>query len=414
MNFKSVSPWWALCLVALSGAAHADLEPFTLGASESIQHQSNVNRAPEAERVSDWISVTEFDAALDQTIGRQRLTASGTFDVNRYKKEHSLDANAYSVAGALNWETVGDLTGAIGADSRRRQYFYGLDGELQSPGSGSQLGRNLETDNHVFANAQLGGLARWTLFAGADANNRKYSNPLFDANEERQWSANAGTRYATSPDLSFGITGNLTRGLYPNFIIGDLHDDFNSKSIDLTTKWQATGVSELDASIGYSDAHYTGQSPSKFLNGSLNWNWTPPSHFTVSFGLSRDTNADTQVAAAAQPNSNDLTGRSINNVAHLSVGYALSAKTTLSLNAQYTDRHYSNAVVPTLAGGTESIDGSNRATLIGLSAQYQPTRITSLSCSVSREQLKADASIIRITPNYSDNIAQCTAAIKFD
>lgn len=411
MTFKSVTPWWPLCLLVLSGAAHADLEPFSFGASETLQHQSNVARTSEAE--SDWLSTTEFTAALDQAIGRQRLTANGLFDINRYKNFGNLNANEYSVAAALNWETVGDLSGAIGGDSQRRQYFYGVNGEFQN-GSAATTTRNLQTDNHVFANAQLGGLSRWSLLAGADASQRKYSDPLYDANEERQWSAHAGTNYATSPDLSFGITGSLTRGTYPNFVISGMHDDFKIESADVTTKWQVSGVSKLDASLGYTRSLYTGQPTTNFVNGSLNYTWTPPSRFSVVFGLSRDSSANAGANGSSAVDANNLTGHSINTNAHLSVTYELTAKTSLVANLQYLQRRYKDAVVQTTTSAQGSLDGSNRTTQFGLSAHYKPTRITDLSCSAAREIRNADASIVLTTPNYTDTILMCTAAIKFD
>jgi hypothetical protein len=399
----------------LSGAAHADLEPFSFGASETIKHDNNVTRAPGNENPQgDWLSTTEFNAALDQAIGRQRVTANGAFDINRYKQLHNLDANTYTVAGALDWATIGDLTGAIGADSQRRQYFYGLNGELQQPGATASAARNLETSNHVFANAQLGGLARWSLFTGFDANERKYSNPVFASNEERQWSGHAGTNYSTSPDLSFGVQGYVTHGLYPKFLIGTEHDDFDTKSLDLTTKWQATGVSTLDASVGYTDANYTAQPSSHFVNGSLNWTWTPPSHITLIFGLSRDSSADTAISGSLV-NADSLTGRSINNIAHLSVTYQLTPKTSFGVNTQYTQRRYVDAVIPTgTVGETETIDGSNRTTLFGLTAHFLPTRTTDVSCSVAREIRKSDASISLVTPSYTDSSFNCTALIRFD
>jgi hypothetical protein len=419
MKFKSVSPWWwPLCLLALSGAARADLEPYSLGASETVEHQTNVTRAADADRVAGWLSVTEFNAALDQALGRDRLTATAAFDVNRYsgKELHDLDANTYNLAGAFDWSTVGDLSGAIGADSRRRQYFYGLDGDIPGATASTTL-RNLETDNHVFANAQLGGLARWTLFAGVDANQRNYSNSAFDANEQRQWSTNAGTRYATSPDLSFGLTGSVTHGNYPHFVLASgARDDFELRSLDLTTKWQVSGNSAMDASVGYTDADYTEQPASKFVNGSLNWNWTPPSHISVSLGLSRNSDSDTAVTGTLV--NNNLAGRSINNVGHILVTYAFSAKTSLVANAQYTQRRYSNDVLPvTNPDGTVTtinIDGTNRTAQFGLAAHFQPTRTADLSCSVQREIRRSDAQIATITPSYTDNTVLCSAAIKFD
>jgi len=412
MKIKSLSPWLALGLVVLSGSARADLEPFSFGASEAIKHDDNVTRGPSSEREGDWISTTEISAALDQALGRQRLTANGAFDVNRYKDLHRLDANTYSLAGALNWETVGDLSGAVGGDSARQQYVYGLNGEVLGPDGGTT--RNLQTTNHLFANAQLGGLARWKIFAGADANERKYSNPLFEANEERQWSGHAGTSYSTSPDLSFGLQGHVTHGVYPNLILGSSHDDFDQKSLGLTTKWQISGVSGLDAALGYTRADYAEQPSNHFVNGSLNWTWSPPSHFVVLVGLSRDSSADTGISGAITAN-DSLTGRSINSVGHISATYELTAKTSLVANAQYTQRHYENAVFQeTVPGIPVTINGSNRTTLFSLAAHFMPTRTTDLNCSVAHEVRHSDASVVVLAPSYIDNTVTCTASIKFD
>jgi hypothetical protein len=412
MKFKSVSAWWPLALFALSGAAHADLEPYSFGASETVQHQSNVGRTPDASRQADWLSTTELTAGVDQPLGRDRLSASASLDLNRYKNRGDLDANGYNALGQFDWSTIGDLSGSLGGSSRRRQYFYGLDGEI--PGSTTTVTtHNLETDNRVFANAQIGGPSRWVLFAGADASQRLFSSSVFDSSEERQWSAHGGTSYSTSPDLSFGLTGSLTRGLYPHFMIGDQRDDFNLKSLSLTSKWQVSGVSALDASVGYTHADYTGQSPSKFVNGALNWTWTPPSHISVALGLSRDSDADTAASGGVAAN-NNLTGRAINNVGHVLVTYALTAKTSLVANAQYTQRRYSNTVVPTFTDGAVGLNGTNRTWVIGLTAHFQPTRTTDVGCGASREVRTADASIAASTPGYSDNSVQCTAAIKFD
>jgi hypothetical protein len=117
-------------------------------------------------------------------------------------------------------------------------------------------------------------------------------------------------------------------------------------------------------------------------------------------------------------NNNNLVGRSINNVGHILVTYAFSAKTSLVANAQYTQRRYSNDVLPvTNPDGTITtldIDGTNRTTQFGLGAHFQPTRTTDLSCSVQREIRRSDAQIASITPSYTDNSVLCTAAIKFD
>lgn len=405
-----------MCLCMFAGAARADLEPFSVGASETLQHQSNLNHTDDAQiaPVSDWISTTEFNAALNQAIGRDKVVASAAVDFNRYRHTHGLNATGYHAAAEFDWNTVGDLSGSLGADSQRRQYIYGETAD-PTPGTPAVLidTRNLQTDNHAFARIALGGESRWTIFGGFDANQRNYSNSSFAASEEHQWSTNLGTNYSTSPDLSFGITGAYVRGEYPHGAIAGGASDFNSKSINANTKWQASGSSAVDASLGFttqSNAVLAGDR--HFINGSFNWTWTPPSHFGITFGLKRSSDADTGTTGVTTGivNVNNLRGTSINNVAHLDVRYELTAKINLDATADYTQRKYS---------GLQLLDstvasGSTRTSRFFLNAHYQPTRTVDLSCGAGREIRHIDSGLAAVTPAYTDTYYQCAAAIRFD
>jgi hypothetical protein len=411
MNAKIVVRLLPVCLGLFSGAARADLEPFSFAVSESVQHQSNINREPSGSASADWLSTTELRAALDQRLGRDELTASLKVAYDKYK--HSTYPNTVGYAGAvgLDWSTVGDLSGTLTADSERQQYLYGI-GSSQ----GQSSGRNIETTNHAGGTVQLGGQGRWVLFAGGDASNVNYSASTFASNEERQWSANGGTRYQTSSDLSFGLQGSYTHGEYPNLLIkGDVYT-FSLRSVDLTTRLKASGSSALDARIGMSSEQAVGQSDQHFVNGALSWNWSPPSHFNVFVGISRDANSNTTSAATITDNSTaSLTGRSINNAAHVSVTYSLTAKISLVADGQYVQRKYSNSVSGTDASGnTTYASGSNRTGVYGLAAHYAPTRTTDLGCGYNREIRHTDASLASLTPGYTDNTVQCSAAIKFN
>jgi len=416
MKMKPVAILSPMCLCLFAGTARADLEPFSFGASETVQHQSNLNHTDDGQvaPVSDWISTTEFSAALDQALGRDKLVAAAEVDFNRYKRTHGLDATGYKASAEFDWNTVGDLSGAIGADSQRRQYVYGETAD-PTPGTPAVVinARNLQTDNHAFARIALGGESRWTIFGGFDANQRNYSNEIFDANEERQWSTNVGTNYSTSPDLSFGLTGSYVRGEYPHGLASGGASDFNSRSISATTKWQASGNSAVDASVGFTSQDNDAlTSDQHFINGSFNWTWTPPSHFTVVFGLKRSSNADTGTTGATTGivNVNNLNGTSINNVAHLDVMYEVTAKIKLEATADYTQRRYSDLK---LLDSTD-VSGMTRTSRFYLTAHYQPTRTIDLSCGGGREIRRIDSGLADITPAYTDTYYQCVAGIRFD
>jgi len=412
-----------LCLCLLAGNARADLEPWSFGASENLQHQSNVTHAVDAARASDWISTTEFNAGLNQALGRDALVGSAAVDINRYKRKEDHDLNSTGYQGALqfDWSTIGDLSGALGADTQRRQY---ISGETVDVGQLASQVHNLQTDRHAFARVTLGAESRWSINGGVDANERKYSNDTFDASNERQWSGHLGTRYATSPDLSFGLGGTYVHGEYPNAktVIDDVITEktarFNTRSFNLDTKWQASGNSALQASVGYTAEDSEALTSKRhFLNGSLNWTWTPPSHFTVNLGFRRSSDADASTAATnvGVVNANNLNGTSINNVAHLEVVYAITAKTSLDASADYTDRKYADVAVPVTVDNTTGVaNGSTRTSRFFLTAHFNPTRTTDFSCGGGRENRHADTDLAGFANSYSDNYVQCVASIKFD
>ena len=413
MKMKTVATCSPMLLCLVAGAARAELEPFSFEAAQTVQHESNILHADDAGRTADWLSITEFKAALDQAIGRERLKGSASINLDRYGKEHSRNTEGYTAAGEFDWSTIGDLSGALGADSRRRQYLYGLDGDL-----GSGL-KNLQTDNHAFARIQLGGLARWSIFSGFDASQRHYSDPLFDVDEVQQWAVSGGTSYETSPDLSFGVQGRYVRGKYPHVVLPTGEEAFSTKTLGVNTRWAASGNTSLDANVGYTQQRTDGQPDQHYINGALNLRWAPPSHFTVTLGVNRD--ADTNVGTGSTiANTNDsINGRSLNTTAHLDVGYALTAKVTLDALAQYIHRKYSDALLPTSLsfGGTvilQPTSGSSNTSRFTLSAHYLPTRTTTVGCGISREVHSSEQSVNAISQPYTDNTVMCSASIRFE
>jgi len=415
---KSLAVLTPLCLCLYAAGARAELEPFSFTASENLQHQSNPTRTSDNQKTPDWISVTEFSAAMDEAVGRSKLVGSAAVNYSSYAHEDALSAYGYRGGLEFDWNTIGDLSGALGADTDRRQYVEGVTANANTSAS-TKIERNIQTDDHVFGRLALGGPGRWQIFGGADANRRHYSASDYEGDDERQWSTNLGTNYATSPDLSFGLVGNYTRGEYPTvptgFLIGDQEvttvSKFKTRSIDATTKLTASGNSALDASVGYtSETSDSLAKPVHFINGSLNWKWTPPSHFTVTLGLKRSSDVDTNSTGANTGvlNVNNLNGTSINNVAQLGVSYALTAKVTLDASGSYSEQRYADLVQ---LGGT---GGSLRSGTLYLSAHYLPTRTTDVNCGAGYEKRRSDAVLNNYLPSFTNTTVQCAASISFN
>ena len=384
MKNKPLAMLSPLCLSLFAGSAWADLEPFSFGASETVRHESNIAHGDgvTSAELGDWVSTTTVNGALKEAIGRNELVASAAVDYSHYKRSPHLSGTGYTGAAEFDWNTVGDLSGAFGADAHRRQYIYGVTADTTgTTGAASTSQRNMQTDSHGFARIALGGQARWTIFGGADFNQRDFSLDAFKSQEERQWSSNVGTRYSTSPDLSFGLVGAYTNGEYPHGALDGVSSaKFTSRSVNATTHLQASGNSSFDASLGYTSQDNDLVSRGRnFANGSLNWSWAPPSHFTVNLGLKRSSDVDSSTTGA-------------------NVG-------------DYTQRKDSDIAL----SQTQPVAGATRTSRLFLSAHYQPTRTTDLSCGGGREVRHADAALAGAGLGaYTDTTLQCMASIHFD
>ena len=374
MNKKHLAMLSPLCLALLAATANAaesdDGGPFSVGLSETLTHDSNIGHNDDAHRKADWFSTTELNAAIREQLGRDTLNVTAAVDLNRYKNSHPLNSVGYQAAAEFDFNTIGDLSGSLGADTHRRQYVAGQTLDLGPDGQTETIVHNLQTDSHAFARLVLGAESRFAVYGGADANQRHFSNDLFRANDERQWSTNLGTRYSTSPDLSFSLNGTYVRGEYPH-----------------------GGV---------------------IVNGSLNWKWTPPSHFTVNFGIKRSSDADasTSLASVGTVNGNNLNGTSINNVGHLELTYALTAKVSLDASEDYTDRKYTGL----RETDTTSASGTTKTSRLYFSAHYIPSRTTDVNCGVGHETRHGSVVVdnVDLTPAYGDTFVQCAASIRFD
>ena len=426
MKNKSLAMLSPLCLGLVALSARAELEPFSFEASEKIKHETNVNHANDNAH-ADWISATEFSAALNQQISRSKLQADAGVNYSAYKHDHSLNAWGYHAGAELDWETIGDLSGAFGADVSRRRYIDGVTADSVF-GQPSTTELNMQTDSHGFGRIELGGQGRWQLFAGLDASKRRFSAQAFDRNNENQVSTNFGTRYSTSPDLRFGVMGNVTHGQFPHassFTFAGQTQYFESKfttrSWDGTVDLRATGNSAFDASIGYTTESSNSLAKDlNFINGSLNWTWTPPSHFKVKVGLKRSADLNTQSTSLNNGTRyvDSLSGPSINNVALLDVNYELTAKISLEATTTYSQRKYGDVVIsvpnstPPPPTVEQSVSGKVNTSSFWFSVHYKPTRTTDLSCGAGHEQRHGDSNLAQF--GYVDNTIQCIGSIRFE
>ncbi len=155
---------------ASSGRSLAsDPNPYYLGVSEGLTHDSNVFRVPSGP--SDTFSSTSLSGGFDQRFSRQQVFGRGSVSLNRYFDQSQLDNTSYNLATGLNWETVENLSGNVNLGANRN---------LTAPAVGPTApaaSRNVATTENADTRVRWGGNSILTLEGSAGYSRIKYSDP---------------------------------------------------------------------------------------------------------------------------------------------------------------------------------------------------------------------------------------------
>ncbi|MCF8204627.1 MAG: outer membrane beta-barrel protein [Methylotenera sp.] len=376
-----------------------DAAPFYTGVSAGVTHVSNIYRVsgttalPEGTTNSDNVTTVALLAGLNTRLGRQRLSFDGSLQDNRYASNSALNNSAYSLRTALDWETVGDLSGTLSAQASRSLAQFNL-------GNGAELvtQKNLERSREVNAVARLGAKARYSLEAGVSHRSRDFSAEQYDRFVYSQNTATVGAYARPGGDLRLGLVARHTKGDYPRypiflgvFRIGSLPIDFRRDDLDLTATWSTGGSSQLYTRISKSRGRYDPASVLRDYNsttGAINWTWQPTAKLNLGVQLVRDTGQETLISTT------DV--NRIYNSWQLSGGYALTAKVSLNATAAGNRNHRDD-------GGFDS----ERTQGIGLRWAY--SRGLSLACQYNHAS--RDSSVLQYV--YTANSYGCTGQALF-
>ena len=182
MTLYRASRRLAAALTTLAaGAAMAQSSPYYLGVAQSLGYESNLYRVgddqtlPAGYSKSDTVSGTSLVGGVDQTIGRQRVYGSANVRANRYANNKALDNESYGLNLALDWATVGRLSGTLSAaaDQNLAQFNNRAAG-------GVETRKNVVRTNQVDARVRLGVVTKYTLEASLGHRNRSYSAPEYN------------------------------------------------------------------------------------------------------------------------------------------------------------------------------------------------------------------------------------------
>ena len=443
MHNKARSIPLALGLVAAASGAQAQFtspfqdqqegsRPWYVGARQEFGHYSNVRNAPDGTPTqSDTVSRTGLSAGLDLPVSRQRLFADLNARYSRYRDSDDLNNTSYDLRGGLDWATVGNLSGTVvaaGTQSLARL----------NPGAAPLAStRNLERTRSLDATARLGGRALLGLEGAIGRREVEYSAPEYQSREYDQNNGSLAVVYHSSSALTLRTGVSVQRTTYPFFFQPSpgvfLEDKSKRRDIFVGANWVASGLSTINARLGYAKVEYDRATATDFsgLTGLLSWVYQPTGKLSLVTTASRDTGQETSFlptrtssagttttgtapsgstgtssgdpGATTAPVTAGTPATGISTVDYSRVTNALSVYANYAMTAKI---HFQAGLSVARRNLADQLGngGSDRTTNASLGVAWNPTRVVVLGCSVARDERSSSSAL---SSDYHGNLYSC-------
>lgn len=398
-------------MLATSQAAWAEANPYYIGVSQSFTHNSNVLRTPSTQSGrGDTISSTGLNAGIDQPFGRQRLRVNGSLDYNQYSEKSNLNNSGYGLNTALDWSTVGRLSGSFNYSNNGKLADYG------EPNTPLLTSKNVQKTQEFGARALLGGVTVLSFTGDYSHRTVDYSNPAFTARKFDQDTGSLGIRYRFSGALDVGGAARMTRGVYPNFRPtaggGFEGDTLKRSDFDLSSNWTPTGLTTVAGRVSMTRVTHSITSGLDFsgLTGSVSVNHTPAGRLRYSAQISRDTGTAISSYTFTDVNGNVVTGVNNNNrltnSVQVSVGYEVTAKIQADASLHFRQRSLIDTLNQSNGGAATGATGGDTTTGVNVGLSYAPLRNLGLGCRVGYDKRTTTSAL---SSTYDGKSVGCSA-----
>jgi hypothetical protein len=390
-------------IAALAGPAWAqtdDTAPFYVGGSLGITHVSNIFHESSASNNDNVVSIGLL-GGVDKRLGRQHLRLEGSVQDNRYNDNRDLNNLSYTVRTALDWQTVGDLSGTLSAKSDRSLADFNV-----GNGVTQIFKKNTERNDEYQAIARLGVGSRYTVEGGWLYRRREFSAEEYDRFAFHQNTGSLGFYATPGGNLRLGLVARHSNGQNPRYPNGlftidpvtqlpkalTVRNDYTRNDLDFTMRWNTGGHSTLNTRISRSKSSnsFQGLSNVNGTTGAVGWSWQTTAKLQLNLQYSRDTGQESVVRA---PDVNR-----IYTTWQLGGNYALTGKVSLSATAADKRTRRSTESAIALANAFEASKTYN----LGLRWAY--SRGLSLGCQY--DHASRDSSVPLYV--YSANSYGCT------
>ena len=392
-----------------------DPNPYYIGVSESLTHDSNVFKIPSGP--SDTFSTTSLTGGFDQRFSRQQVFGSGTVGVNRYFDQSQLNNTSYNLGAGVNWETIESLSGNVNLGAGR---------SLTAPTAGSpnatSATRNVATTESADARVRWGGNSLLTLEGAAGYSRLKYSNPQSVASESKGRTGSLSVFYKPGASLRLGVAGRVNRTESPYAFFDTTNETFQpntvkGRNIDLLADYVVSGFISANGRLSYTRQTNSGVSGANFsgLTGGLGLSYRATSRTSFRLDAARDAGFDASLFNTVSITTDSkgalvltpVSGRYENNrvTDSISVGanYEVTAKIGANAGASYSRAKLTSTIAG--AGSQAAPDTSDKQYGLSVGASYAIARNWGLNCSAaySHREVSGQASL-----SYNDNIVACS------
>lgn len=365
-----------------AGVAHAESSPYYIGASTSVGYDSNVFRLPDA--TGDTTYNYGVVGGIDQTIGRQRVYASGTVRETRFADLTQLNYTNYNALAGVDWQTLYDLSGTVSYSTAQNLYNYGGTSTIQS------RAKNIENRDEVIVKGRWGAASLLSLDVSYTHRKLSYSDPAYRSIALNQNGWSLGLNYKPSALLTLGTAVRYTQGKY------QLSREFDRYDVDLTSTWVPTGLSTVTARLSYGErTSRNGASELDFrgTTGKLSWVYQPTGKLRITSAFSRDSGAESGFLNSTIGDTSRLT-----NAANVGATYSLTAKIQLNAGVVVSHRSLKNS----------SQSGHDTLRTASLGASYAILRNAKLDCSFRRDTRSASG---QGSYDFRNSSVSCSAQI---